>query len=177
MANYKRIFEENHSYFLTVVTYQRQKILIDNIELLRKSFQLSKEKYNYDIDTICVLPDHFHMIITLQNSNDYPKIISHIKRSFVYGLDEHIKNSAKSTISASQSRRNSSGIWQKRYYEHTIRDEKDLKVRLDYIHYNPVKHRLVKNVHMWKHSSFHKYVKLGLYDKSWGDFDESIDFE
>ena len=79
MANYIRVFEESHSYFITVVTHKRRAILIENIDLLRKSFQLSMKSYSYIIGAIVILPDHFHMIITPQKSNEYPKIISHIK--------------------------------------------------------------------------------------------------
>ena len=155
MANYIRVFEENYSYFITVVTDKRRAILIENIDLLRKSFQLSMKSYSYVIDAIVILPDHFHMIITPQRSNEYPKIISHIKRSFLYGLGEEFKNECKIQISSSQYKRQVSGVWQKRFYEHTIRNEKDLYLHLDYILQNPVKHGYVENADHWKYSSFY----------------------
>ena len=65
----------------------------------------------------------------------------------------------------------------KRYYEHTIRNEQDYKIRFDYIHFNPVKHKIVNSVKNWQYSSFHKYVKLNWYNENWGNFDEHIDFE
>ncbi len=177
MAKYKRIFEDNYSYFFTVVTHNRKAILIDNIDKLRESFRLSKSKYDYEIEAIVILPDHFHMILTPKVAKDYPKIISHIKRSFLYGLDQNLKNSAKIDLSSSKLKRQHSGIWQSRYYEHTIRDEKDFKIRFDYIHFNPVKHKLVSKVKDWEYSSFHKYVKIGWYDSAWGDFGEDVEFE
>ena len=177
MAKYKRVFENGYSYFLTVVTHKRVPILIKNIDLLRDSFRRSKLKYNYQIEAVVILPDHFHTIITPINAKDYPKIISHIKRSFLYGLDKDIKNSAKVGLSATQFKNQHSGIWQGRYYEHTIRDERDFKIRFDYIHFNPIKHKLVSMVKDWEYSSFHKFVKMGWYDSEWGDFDESIEFE
>ena len=64
------------------------------------------------------------------------------------------------------------GIFQRRYWEHTIRDENELNNHINYIHYNPVKHKLVKNVKDWEYSSFHKFVKNNLYDKNWGNVKE-----
>jgi len=154
MSNYKRIYLQNHSYYLTVVTQNRRPILIDNIELLRDSFRRSKKRYDYAIDAIVILPDHIHMIITPKNPKDYSKIIALIKRSFTYGLDMKTKEESKINLSASSYRRNLSGVWQKRFYEHTIRDEKDYVKILDYIKINPIKHGLVDNIDDWKYSSF-----------------------
>ena len=75
MANYKRVFLNGYSYFITVVTHRRNMILIENIDILRESFCESKRFYLYEIDAIVILPDHLHMIITPQNAKDYPKII------------------------------------------------------------------------------------------------------
>ena len=154
MSNYTRIFLDGYSYFITMVTHRRKAILTEHIELLRKSFSLSKRRYTYTIDAIIVLPDHLHMIITPENAREYPKIISHIKRSFVYGLDEKFKKDAKMTLSRSSYSRSLSGIWQKRFYEHTIRDEKDWLEKMQYIKYNAVKHHLVDDWNNWQHSSF-----------------------
>jgi len=152
--NYKRIYADGYSYFLTLVTHGRKPLLVDNIELLRYAFQLSKQKYDYRIDAIVVLPDHLHMIMTPKISTDYSHIISSIKRSFVYGLDTKIKEEAKAEISASKYRRNHAGIWQERFYEHTIRDEKDWLEKMEYIQYNPLKHELIENIKDWKYTSF-----------------------
>ena len=154
MSNYKRIYLQNYSYYLTVVTQNRRPLLIDNIELLRDSFRRSKKRYDYAIDAIVILPDHIHMIITPKNPKDYSKIIALIKRSFTYGLDMKTKEESKFNLSASSYRRNLSGVWQKRFYEHTIRDEKDYVKILDYIKINPIKHGLVDNIDDWKYSSF-----------------------
>jgi len=156
MSNYKRIYLQNYSYFLTVVTQRREPILIEHIALLRESFKRSKQRYNYKIDAIVVLPDHFHMIMTPKISQEYSKIISFIKRSFVYGLDEGLKEKFKANLTASQYKREHSGVWQRRFYEHTIRDEKDLHNHLEYMENNPVKHGLVENVEDWNYSSFRR---------------------
>ncbi len=160
---YKRVFLNNYSYFITIVTYRRIPILIDNIEILRDAFKRAKKRYNFTIDAIVILPDHMHMIITPEKSSDYPKIVSHVKRSFVYG----IKNSKKSfknmlfdnrkiKLTSSQYRRKHSGIWQERFYEHTIRDEKDYLSKLEYIYNNPVKHNLIDEPQNWQYSSFYR---------------------
>jgi len=156
MANYKRLYLAGHSYFITMVTQRRTPLLIDNIDLLRDSFKRSKQRYRYRIDAIIVLPDHLHMIITPHNPQEYSKIIAHIKRSFVYGLDDRIKNDAKANLSTSGYRRKLSGIWQKRFYEHTIRDEKDWLEKMHYIQHNAVKHAYVGIWEEWEYSSFTK---------------------
>jgi len=106
MSNYKRIYLEQHSYYLTVVTHNRNPILIDNIELLRDSFRRSKKRYDYVINAIVILPDHIHMIITPKNPKEYSKIIALIKRSFTYGLDVKTKEEARWNLTASSYRRN-----------------------------------------------------------------------
>ena len=156
MSNYTRIFLDGYSYFITMVTHRRKLILIDNIDLLRDSFRRSMQRYDYTIDAIIILPDHLHMVITPQKAEDYPKIISHIKRSFVYGLDRSFKNEVKLSLGTSAYKRKLSGIWQKRFYEHTIRNEKDWDEKMVYIRHNAAKHSLVDNWKMWKYSSFYR---------------------
>ncbi|MBU1667629.1 transposase [bacterium] len=152
--NYRRIYLHNYSYYLTLVTQGREPLLVENIELLRDAFRRSKQKYIYSIHAIVVLPDHLHMIITPKIATDYSKIIRHIKRSFVYGLHECIKTEAKSKISHAKYNRGHSGIWQERFYEHTIRNEKDWLEKMEYIKNNPIKHKLVNNLEDWQYTSF-----------------------
>ena len=150
MANYKRLFLAGHSYYFTIVAHLRKPILIDNIELLREAFRESKRYYIYEIDAIVVLPDHIHMIITPKKTMEYPKIIHAVKYNFSkrYSCDEEIDQSY------SRYKRKIQPIWQKRYYEHTIRDEKDYLRCLEYIRFNPVKHEYVYDTTEWKFSSF-----------------------
>jgi len=150
MANYKRLFLSGYSYFITIVTHQRKPILIDNIELLREGFRESKRFFDYKIDAIVILPDHLHMIITPKNAMDYPKIIKSIKYNFSknYTPIEYVEQSQ------SREKRGLKAVWQKRYYEHTIRNQKDWVEKMQYIQYNPIKHNLVKNINDWKYSSF-----------------------
>lgn len=175
MSNYRRVFEDGYCYFLTIVTHKRIPILIDNIDLLREGFAISKSQYCYKIEAVVVLPDHVHLMITPKVALHYPKIIRSIKQHFSMHCDPryycHI------TQSKSRIKEGYKPIWQKKYYEHTIRNDEDFKMRFDYIHFNPAKHQYVTKVNEWQFSSFHRYVKKGYYDKEWGDFNENIDFE
>ena len=150
MAQYKRIFLAGYSYYLTIVTHGRNPILVDNIELLRESFRESKRYFKYSIDAIVVLPDHIHMIITPQVSDEYPRIVKSIK----YYFSKHCELEEELEQSASRYRRKYKPIWQKRFYEHTIRDEKDYLRCLEYIRNNPIKHEYVEHDKEWKYSSF-----------------------
>ena len=154
MPNYKRRFQNGYTYFLTIITHRRNPILIENIELLRESFRQSKKKHIYTIDAIVILPDHIHMLITPKITTDYPKIVSSIKTYFSKNCDEKYYAYLEQSISRHKSRYKP--IWQKKYYEHTIRDEKDLYFHLNYIEQNPVKHQLVEKASDWKYSSFNK---------------------
>jgi len=165
MPNYKRFYLENSSVFITVVTNNRNKILIENVDLLRDCFKATKDIFDFEVDASVILPDHFHVILSPKNVNEFSKIIGYLKKEFTKAISDELKNE---NISESRLKRNEKGIWQRRFYEHIIRDENDLHKYLDYIHYNPVKHGYVQNVKDWQFSSFHKFVKLHNYDEGWG---------
>jgi len=147
MADYKRLFLDGHSYYITIVTHRRNPILIDNIEALRESFRESKRYYRYSIDAIVVLPEHIHMIITPKNVGDYPKIIRAIKYNFSIKMTQEVEQSM------ARHKKGMNPIWQKRYYEHTIRDEKDYFRCIEYMKNNPIKHKLIENEEIWKYTS------------------------
>lgn len=110
-----------------------------------------------------MLPDHLHALWTLPPDDaDYPRRWSLIKASFSRGLP------AAATLSESKQAKREKGLWQRRYWEHQIRDEADLQRHSDYIHYNPVKHGLVSRVVDWPHSSFHRHVREGRLSVDWG---------
>jgi len=157
MANYKRIFLDGYSYYITIVTYERNPILIDNISLLRESFGYAKSLFVFEVNEIVVLPDHIHMIINISFAKDYPKIISSIKRYFSKHCDpkyyQHIKQSRSREMAGYNP------LWQKRFYEHTIRDEKDYLGKVEYIQSNPVKHGYVETVTDWEYGSLHYHNK------------------
>lgn len=187
MPNYRRLFIQNSYIFIVMVTYKRKPILIDNIELLRDSFKRAKQTYNFEIFGSVILPDHMHLLLRPENIKEYPKIIRAIKYNFSEKFNDgtiaivpYEKDNCRSR--AGLLARRHKGVWQQRYYEHTIRDEDELYKHLDYIHYNPVKHGLVKNVKDWGFSSFDKFVKFGNYELDWGLTDqikhiETLDYD
>ena len=156
MARYKRCFLEGHSVFITVVTHRRNPILIDNIDLLRDSFSLSKSLYRYRIDAIVILPDHFHMIITPEYSKDYPHIVRTIKQHFSKQCPPRYYKHLNQSFS--RWKEGYRPVWQKKYYEHTIRNENDLHSAMNYIRNNPVKHGYVEQPEQWAYlfSTQHK---------------------
>ena len=170
MPNYHRHFQPGGTFFFTVVTYNRYPIFNSPSarELLRESFRTAIERYPFAMDAICLLPDHLHCIWTLpETGQDFSIRWSFIKSYFTHRFDDS-KMSLKN-LSSSHENRREGGVWQRRFWEHFIRDEQDLVKHFDYIHYNPVKHGLVQNVEDWAWSSFHRYVKLGWYPSGWND--------
>ena len=151
-----------------MVTYNRSDILIDNIELLRKSFEITKKYYNFEIIAICVMQNHIHMILSLDIAKEIPQIIRTLKQNFTKLIPSKYY---PTNITESMQKRNEKGIWQRRYYDHVIRDEKDLNKHIDYIHYNSKKHYNIAPKD-WKYSSFNKFVKNNFYDIDWCNIDD-----
>jgi putative transposase len=165
VPNYKRCRHQGGCYFFTVNLLERcpNDLLIQQIALLRKSVKHVKENFPFDIDGWVVLPDHMHCIWTLPEcdddfSNRWRLIKSHFSKSLP-------KEERRSPIRQKHGER---GVWQRRYWEHFIRDKNDYRRHLDYLHYNPVKHGYVDRVADWPYSSFHRLVKKGVYPQNWG---------
>ena len=156
--NYKRLFLENSLIFITIVTNNRFPFLIENINLLKNSFLQVLKIYKFKLIAYSVQPDHIHCIIKPKQISDYPNIIKSFKYSFTRNVGL-VKPTYKNL---------NIKIWQNRYWEHTIKNNNDLTIHLNYIHYNAVKHNLTKNVKDWEYSSFQKFVKRGLYEINWG---------
>ena len=148
--------------------------MLEHIDLLREAFLLSKKQYCYELIAVSVMPDHLHMLIKPENAKEYPKIISCIKRKFTYSINQKTSGLYRQVRSASRVKKREAGVWQRRYYEHTIRNEKELMSHIDYIHYNPVKHGYTDKAQNWNHSSFQKYIDKGWYDENWCDFSDDI---
>ena len=164
MSNYLRHYNFGKIVFITIVTFERRPILIENINLIRAA--LKNIKYNFKIIAGCVLKDHMHLLIEPKNMNDIPFIISFFKQY----VSKNMQNQPKQN--AIQEKRREKGTWQRRYYDHIIRDENDLNRHLDYIHYNPTKHYNI-NPCDWQYSSFKKFVKLGMYSEDWCNFKDT----
>ena len=170
--NYRRLFIPNSIVFITVVTFERQEILIQNIDLLRYAIKQTKQKYKFDIVAICVLKNHIHMLFKTNNIKEYPDIIKNIKRNF--SIDFDISQIPDYYESDSRKSKGEKSIWQRRYFEHTIINEEDLNKHIDYIHYNPMKHYNIAPKDC-QYSSFNKFVEDGYYEKDWCNFENKYD--
>ena len=162
MSNYRRVYIPGGSYFFTVVTQGRAPLLIEHVDHLRRAFRLALARRPVRIDAIVVLPDHLHCIWQLPPDDaDFSVRWMSIKRLFSAALP------ARRTLPSQQARRDK-GIWQRRFWEHVIRDETDWRRHMDYIHYNPVKHGCCAAPRDWPHGSFLRCVEAGLYAADWG---------
>ena len=159
MSNYRRILIPGATYFFTVVTKNRRPWFDreERVEILREAFRRVMSKRPFQMDAVVVLPDHMHCIWRLpRGDSDYSGRWGEIKKRVSRRLDPR------------SNRRNERGVWQRRFWEHLIRDERDWRRHVDYIHYNPVKHGLVRQVSEWPWSSFARAVERGWYNEDWG---------
>jgi putative transposase len=139
-----------------------RRFLVDHIGALGAAFRAAQTERPFAIDAIVVLPEHLHTIMTLPPDDaDFPGRWRRIKGLFSHHL-------ATADAPVSRNTRGEYGIWQRRFWEHTVRDDEDFARCMDYIHFNPVKHGLVTRVRDWPHSSFHRYVRQGMLAEDWG---------
>jgi putative transposase len=163
MPDYRRAKISGHTFFFTVVLADRSStLLVEEIDRLRKVYRLVRQRRPFETIAICVLPDHIHAIWSLpEGDTDFSTRWSLIKSAFSRGLEDEPRSPSKIV-------KREKGIWQRRYWEHAIRDDADLERHVDYIHFNPVKHGHVTRVVDWPHSSFHRYVERGELVADWG---------
>jgi putative transposase len=163
MPNYRRTKIAGGTFFFTVTLADRSSdLLIRHIERLRRVYHSIQESHPFETIAICILPDHLHAIWSLpRNDADFAVRWNLIKSGFSRGLPAASRSSSKTA-------KREKGIWQRRYWEHAIRDDTDLARHVDYIHFNPVKHGLVSRVSDWPHSSFQQHVKRGSLPADWG---------
>lgn len=161
---YRRADLAGASYFFTVNVAEREKrLLVEHIDLLRAVTRVVMERHTFRIDAIVVLPDHLHAIWTLPEGDaDFATRWMLIKAGFSRGLPKDER------VSPSREKKRERGVWQRRYWEHLIRNEEDMARHVDYIHHNPVKHGYVTRAADWKHSSIHAYIRAGKLAASWG---------
>jgi putative transposase len=170
MVRYRRNLIAGGTYFFTATLENRRSTtLTDHIGALRAAFRTTRRAHPFDIDAIVVLPDHLHIVMTLPADDaDYANRWRLVKRRFTDAL----------TRAGTRLSRHPNGdiaLWQRRFWEHTIRDDRDFERHIDYIHFNPVKHRLVTRVCDWPYSSFHRYVRNGLLPQDWAGDVASIE--
>ena len=173
MPDYRRFRMPGGTYFFTLnLLNRRLSLLTNHHELLRESFALVHEKHPFHLDAIVVLPEHLHTLMTLPpGDDDFSTRLRMIKSN----LSRHLP--ADESRSSSRRQQNERGIWQRRFWEHAIRDEIDYQRHFDYIHFNPVKHGHARRPVDWPYSSIHKYIRAGLLTADWGTNGLSFDLD
>jgi putative transposase len=163
MSRYRRFRAAGGTFFFTVTLADRSSdLLVREVDRLRAIYRSVQQRFPFRTVAICILPDHLHAIWSLpEDDADFPKRWSFIKGGFSRGLPAAPRRASKTA-------KREKGIWQRRYWEHAIRNDEDLTRHVDYIHFNPVKHGLVPSVAEWPHSSFHRYVERGDLPREWG---------
>jgi putative transposase len=173
MTDYRRYRLVGGTYFFTVNLADRNRtLLVDHIDTLREAFKDVKEAHPFEIDAIVIMPEHLHTIWTLPDGDhDFSQRWRQIKSAFSREIEKD------EPISKSRLRKQERGIWQRRFWEHAIRDGEDFRRHVDYIHFNPVKHGYVQKVADWPHSSFHRYVRSGILPEDWAGGDDEFDVD
>lgn len=169
MPNFRRYFVAGGTYFFTVVTYRREPFLCTKLarQILRNALRREQAKRPFEIVGIVLLPDHLHSMWSLPSGDDrYPIRWSAIKAEFT--REWLTAGGSESTVTTAQKQEERRGVWQPRYFEHTIDDAEDFHQHMDYMHYNAVKHGYVSSPLEWRWSSFHRYVLTGDYEPDWG---------
>jgi putative transposase len=177
MPNYKRARFEGGYYFFTLVTYNRMKLFQNEVArfCLKQAIEETQSRHPFEIISLCLLYEHLHCIWKLpQDDCDYSQRWSSVKGLFSMKYSK--LNGKNIAISPSRALKGEVCIWQRRFWEHQIRDEKDLQRHIDYIHYNPVKHGLVRQVEDWPWSTYHKFAREGFYGRE-KDFTDVTDIK
>ncbi len=168
MPNYRRAILAGGTFFLTIVTENRAPILTSAAAraMLHRAITETVHTRPFELVASVLLPDHLHLLLTLPlGDTDFSRRIAAIKARFTRMY--LAADTTEAPQSDSRARQGYRGVWQKRFWEHTIRDTADLATCLDYIHFNPVKHRLASCPHAWQWSTFHRYVTNGHYPREW----------
>lgn len=168
MPDYRRAFRPGGTFFFTVVTHNRRPILCQPKAylFLHTAIETVLNERPFEGLAFVLLPEHFHCIWKLPDGDgDFSTRMACIKKMFTRlwledGGDEF-------AVSKARRKHRERGIWQKRFWEHTIRDENDFIRHVNYIHYNPIKHNLAKCPHAWPYSTFGRWVENGYYKRDW----------
>ena len=173
MPEYRRIKKAGGIYFFTVVTHGRRPILIypEVRQALRDGISKVRQSMPFTIEAWVLLPDHLHAIWTLPGQDTRFATRWAVIKSYVTKNCGNLLDLGEN-VNISRSHRQEGGVWQRRFWDHIIRDEPDFHRHLDYLHWNPVKHGYVKRVIDWPYSTFHRFVAQGLYPPDWGGINE-----
>ncbi len=162
--DYRRAWHAGGTYFFTINLLKRRDndLLIRHIDILRAVVKSVKNNHPFIIHGWVVLPDHLHCVIELPNDDaDFATRLRLIKSGFSKAMP---KTEYRTDVRIKRGER---GIWQRRYWEHLIKNDADYQAHMDYVHINPVKHGLAKQVVDWPYSTFHRWVKRGVYKAHW----------
>jgi putative transposase len=154
MSKLRRYPALGRPYFITNVTYDRRPILVDHVDLLEMVFDIAKKRIPFELLAWVILPDHFHLLLDA-GEIDVSRILQTTKMSFASNYRKRLGQRSGRT-------------WQNRFWDHIIRDQDDFNRHVDYIHYNPIKHGLVRSPFDWPHSSVHQWRDEGVYSDDWG---------
>jgi putative transposase len=175
MPDYRRAWQPGGTYFFTVNLLRRQgnDLLTRKIHLLREAVRMVRQRHSFIIHGWVVLPEHLHCVIELPpNDADFATRWRLIKIAFSKAL---LVTERRSQVRIARGER---GIWQRRYWEHLIRNDADFRAHMDYVHINPLKHGLVKRVREWPYSTFHPLVEKGVYPVDWaGGSEDMLEYE
>ena len=165
MTDYRRFYIPGSTWFFTVNLAERRNnhLLVERIDLLRAAFRYAKDRKPFRMEAVVIMPGHLHCIWTpppddANFSIRWSLLKSCFSRSIPVG----------ERISQSRARRRERGLWQRRFWAYLLTGQDDFNAHFDYIHWNPVKHGWVRQVADWPYSSFHRFVKLGIYPINWG---------
>lgn len=163
MVRYRRNFVPGGTFFFTVTLRDRRSsVLVDHVDLLRDAFRTTQAAQPFHVDAIVILPEHLHAIWTLPPGDaDFSDRWRKIKGAFT-------RKASEAGATLARDSRSEYDLWQRRFWEHTVRDDDDLRRCTDYIHYNPVKHGWATSPADWKLSSLHRYVREGTLPSDWG---------
>ena len=170
MPNFRRRFRPGGTYFFTQVADQRRPILTTELArpLLRAAVEETRRRWPFTIEAWVLLHDHLHAIWTLPDDDaDYSRRWAFLKKGFTKAF--LAAGGGEAAVSEGRARDRRRGVWQPKFWEHTIRDPVDYERHFHYLHYNPVKHGLVLKLRDYPHSTFHRHVRAGVYSDNWPD--------
>jgi len=160
MSRLRRYYGQGTIYFVTTVTYDRQPILTANLDLVKTALARTKERFEIQMVAWAALPDHMHALIDIAEGN-LSQVMKTFKQTFAFRF--------RSRLGVKAGR-----VWQHRFWDHVIRDQRDLNRHIDYIHYNPVRHGLVTSPGNYEGSTYSQFLARGLYRADWGIREEVV---
>ena len=168
MPNYRRAYQPGGSWFFTVnLADRRKRMLVEHYDVLMSVIHVVKRQRPFRLEALVILPDHLHTVWQLpEGDTDFPGRWRAIKSRFSVAMPS---GEDRTPVQIARAER---GIWQRRYWEHLIRDEDEHRAYVDYCYFNPVKHGHTSAVRDWPYSTYHRDVRAGIYAR---DFDIRFD--